>query len=153
MNRLAPFRDRWGHGVRRTSETRSRDAHHQAALAATVVVAGMAGTAGVALGSSSRSAGPEYTYGSTGEFADATAEVHVVTTGDLEGREVWLDFTVHGARRDRGCPPGVHRPRRDALTAERSGPQRAARSGVGPAVRLRWVGGPRPASAHRRWGG
>ena len=114
------------------------------ALAATIVVAATVGTAGVALGSSSRSSGPEYTYGTTGEFTDATAEVHVVTTGDggsiitlhvrnadavagrtfgahvhqspcgtegsaagghyqhapsgdLEGREVWLDFTVNGA--------------------------------------------------------
>ena len=114
------------------------------AMAATTVVAATAGTAGVALGSSSRSTGPEYTYGTTGEFTDATAEVHVVTTGDggsvitlhvrnadadagrtfgahvhqspcgtegsaagghyqhspsgdLEGREVWLDFTVNGA--------------------------------------------------------
>jgi hypothetical protein len=114
------------------------------AVAATIVVAGLAATAGVALGSSSRSTGPEYTYGSTGEFAHATAEVHVVTTGNggsvvtlhvrgadavagrtfgahvhqspcgmeggaagghyqhavtgnLEGREIWLDFTVNRA--------------------------------------------------------
>ena len=114
------------------------------AVAATIVVAGLVGTAGIALGSSSRSTGPEYTYGTTGEFADATAEVHVVATGeggsmitlhvrnadaeagrtfgahvhqspcgtdgsaagghyqhaatgDLEGREVWLDFTVNRA--------------------------------------------------------
>lgn len=112
------------------------------AMAATIVVAGMVGTAGVALGASSRSTGPDYTYGATGEFSGATAEVHVVTTGDggsmitlhvrdadavagrtfgahvhqspcgaegsaagghyqhaptgdLEGREVWLDFTVN----------------------------------------------------------
>lgn len=114
------------------------------AVAATIVVAGLVGTAGVALGSSNRSTGPDYTYGTTGEFTDATAVVHVVTTGDggsmitlhvrnadtvagrtfgahvhqlpcgvdgtaagghyqhaatgdLEGREVWLDFTVNRA--------------------------------------------------------
>lgn len=114
------------------------------AVGATIVVAGLVGTAGIALSSSNRSTGPEYTYGTTGEFTDATAEVHVVTTGDvgsmislhvrnadavagrtfgahvhqspcgteasaagghyqhapsgdLEGREVWLDFTVNRA--------------------------------------------------------
>lgn len=114
------------------------------AVAAAIVAGGVLGTAGIALGSSSRSTGPEFTYGSTGEFAHATAEVHVVTTGDggsmialhvrdadaeagrtfgahvhqlpcgtaataagghyqhassgdLEGREVWLDFTVNRA--------------------------------------------------------
>jgi Cu/Zn superoxide dismutase len=114
------------------------------AVAASIVVAGVVGTAGIALASSSRSTGPDYTYGASGEFADAAAEVHVVTTGhggsmitlhvrnadavagrtfgahvhqypcgtegsaagghyqhapsgDLEGREVWLDFTVNRA--------------------------------------------------------
>ena len=113
------------------------------AMAATIVVAGLVG-AGAAPGSSGRSTGPEYTYGTTGEFTGATAEVHVVTTGrggsmvtlhvrdadavagrtfgahvhrspcgadgsaagghyqhaptgDLEGREVWLDVTVNAA--------------------------------------------------------
>lgn len=114
------------------------------AVAVTIVVAGLAVTAGVALGSSNRSTGPDYSYGTTGEFTDATAAVHVVATGDggsmitlhvrdadavagrtfgahvhqfpcgteggaagghyqhaatgdLEGREVWLDFTVNPA--------------------------------------------------------
>lgn len=114
------------------------------AVAAAIVAGGLLGTAGIALGSSSRSAGPDHTYGLTGEFDNATAEVHVVTTGDggsmitlhvrdadaqagrtfgahvhqsrcgdepgdagphyqhpssgdLEGREVWLDFTVNRA--------------------------------------------------------
>lgn len=114
------------------------------AVSATIAVAGLVATAGIALGSSSRSSGPDYTYGTTGEFTDATAEVHVITTGnggskitlhvrnaeavagrtfgahvhqqpcgtegsaagghyqhapsgDLEAREVWLDFTVNSA--------------------------------------------------------
>lgn len=116
----------------------------QRVVAAFTVAAGLAGTAGIALATSSRSTGPEYTYGTTGELSEATAEVHVVTTGDggsmvtlhvrdadaaagrtfgahvhqlscgteaaaagghyqhaptgdLEGREVWLDFTVNRA--------------------------------------------------------
>lgn len=114
------------------------------AVAAAIVAGVLFGTVGIALGSSSRSTGPDHTYGSTGEFDDATAEVHVVTTGDggsmitlhvrdadaeagrtfgahvhqlpcgtegsaagghyahpstgdLEGREVWLDVTVNRA--------------------------------------------------------
>lgn len=114
------------------------------AAGATIVVAGLIGTAGIALGSSNRSTGPEYTYETTGEFTNATAVVQVVTTGDggskitlhvrdvdavagrtfgahvhqsrcgvagsaagahyqhaatgdLEAREVWLDFTVNRA--------------------------------------------------------
>jgi superoxide dismutase, Cu-Zn family len=116
-------------------------------VVAAIVVAGCLGSGGAALaaaGSSSRSAGPEYVYGGTGELGDATAEVHMVTTGDgsslvtlhvrgaeavagrtfgahvhkaacgpvptdaqghyqhaatgdLEAREVWLDFTVNAA--------------------------------------------------------
>jgi Cu/Zn superoxide dismutase len=114
------------------------------AMAATIVVVATVGMAGMALASSDRSTGPEYTYGTTGEFTAATAVVQVVTTGDggsmitlhvrnadavagrtfgahvhqspcgtegsaagghyqhadtgdLEGREVWLDFTVNRA--------------------------------------------------------
>lgn len=114
------------------------------AMAATIGVAGLLGTAGIASGASNRSTGPDYTYGQTTEFSNATAEVQVVTTGtggsmitlhvrgadavagrtfgahvhqapcgidgsaagghyqhaatgDLEGREVWLDFTVNAS--------------------------------------------------------
>ena len=74
-------------------------------VAAAIVVAGLAGTAGIALGSSSRSTGPEYTYGTTGEFAGATADVHVVTTGD-GGSMITLH--IHGAQADAGRTFGAH---------------------------------------------
>lgn len=114
------------------------------AVAATIAAVGLVGTAGAALASSSRSTGPDYTYGTTDEFSAATADVHVVatgvggslvalhvrnadaaagrtfgahvhqsrcgtegsaagghyqhaSTGDLEAREVWLDFAVNRA--------------------------------------------------------
>jgi Cu-Zn family superoxide dismutase len=77
-------------------------------VAAAIVVAGCLGTSGVALavsGSSSRSAGPEYLYGSTAELADATAEVHVVTTGD--GGSV-VTLHVRGVDADAGRTFGAH---------------------------------------------
>jgi len=53
-----------------------------AAVVVASVVMVVAGVAWAAGGSSARSSGPDYAYGSPNPFANATAEVHVVKTGE-----------------------------------------------------------------------
>lgn len=76
-------------------------------VAAAIVVAGCIGSSGVALavGSSSRSAGPDHVYGSSGELADATADVHVVMTG--EGGSM-ITLHLRGVEAEAGRTFGAH---------------------------------------------
>lgn len=77
-------------------------------VVAAIVVVGCVGTGGAALamaGSSGRSVGPEFVYGDTGELVDATAAVHVVTTG--AGGSV-ITLHVRGVAADAGRTFGAH---------------------------------------------
>lgn len=84
-------------------------------LAAGLLGGGMA----LAAGGSSRSAGPDFTYGAANPFADATAAVHVIRTG-AEGTQVTLHVT--GVNAPRGTTFGAHVHKHscgsDPLTAE-----------------------------------
>ena len=92
-------------------------------IAASAIAAATLGAAGVAVagGSSGRSSGPDYTYGTPNPFADARAVVHVVETGQGKSH---ITLKVRGVEAAAGKTFGahVHQAKCDAINPLLAGP-------------------------------